>query len=67
MKHRILFVLAFTAMALTAMSQTWNAPTESSIAIDATKFPDENFRNWILEQEYGQDGVLTQEEIAEIM
>ena len=42
------------------------APTISDIAIDATNFPDENFRNWLLNQDYGQDGVLTQEEIAEV-
>ena len=36
----------------------------SGIAIDATNFPDENFRNWVLAQDYGQDGVLTEEEIA---
>ena len=36
----------------------------SGIAIDATNFPDENFRNWVLAQDYGQDGVLTDEEIA---
>ncbi len=38
------------------------APT--GIAIDETTFPDENFRNWVLAQDYGQDGVLTEAEIA---
>ena len=38
----------------------------SDIVIDATNFPDENFRNYLLSQDYGQDGVLTQEEIAGI-
>ena len=33
------------------------------ITIDATNFPDENFRNWLLHQNYGRDGVLTEEEI----
>ena len=37
-------------------------PTE--VAIDATNFPDENFRNYLLQQSYGQDGVLTEEEIS---
>ena len=32
----------------------------------ASNFPDENFRSWLLEQEYGTDGVLTDEEIADI-
>ena len=35
-----------------------------SIAIDQTNFPDENFRNYVLAQDYGQDGVLTEAEIA---
>ena len=34
------------------------------LAINATNFPDETFRNWLLAQEYGKDGVLTDEEIA---
>ena len=32
-------------------------------AIDATNFPDENFRNLVLSQRYGADGVLTEAEI----
>ena len=42
-------------------------PTPEGIAIDETNFPDENFRNWVLSQSYGQDGVLTDEEIAEVI
>lgn len=38
----------------------------TDIVIDATNFPDENFRNWLLEQDYGQDRVLTQEEIQSV-
>ena len=38
--------------------------TPSGIAIDENNFPDENFRNWVLSQDYGQDGVLTEAEIA---
>ena len=37
-----------------------------AVTIDETNFPDENFRKWILKQSYGQDGVLTEEEIAGI-
>ena len=44
-----------------------SAPTLVGIAINETNFPDEKFRNWILSQEYGQDGVLTDEEIADVM
>ena len=39
-------------------------PTPDGIAIDATNFPDEKFRNFLLEQDYGQDGILTESEIA---
>ena len=38
--------------------------TEKGIAIDATNFPDEFFRGWLLSQTYGKDGVLTDKEIA---
>ena len=41
-------------------------PVTTGITINETNFPDENFRNWILSQEYGQDGVLTDAEIAEV-
>lgn len=44
-----------------------SAPTLVGITINETNFPDEKFRNWILSQEYGQDGVLTDEEIADVM
>lgn len=36
------------------------------VVINETTFPDENFRNWVLAQDYGQDGVLTEEEISMI-
>ena len=36
------------------------------IEIDATNFPDANFRNYLLEQSYGKDGILTEEEIAKV-
>ena len=42
-------------------------PVETAgIPINETTFPDENFRNWVLAQSYGQDGVLTEDEIEEI-
>ena len=31
--------------------------------IDETNFPDDNFRHYLLEQDYGKDGVLTEAEI----
>ncbi|MBQ8864723.1 MAG: hypothetical protein IJ020_01100 [Bacteroidaceae bacterium] len=38
----------------------------ADVVINEENFPDENFRGWILSQEYGKDGVLTDEEIAGI-
>ena len=36
----------------------------ADIEVNEMNFPDENFRNWLLSQSYGADGVLTKEEIA---
>ena len=36
------------------------------IAIDETTFPNTIFRNWILSQDYGNDGYLTEKEIASV-
>ena len=38
----------------------------ADVTINETTFPDENFRNWVLSQEYGADGVLTDDEIANV-
>ena len=38
----------------------------ADVTINEANFPDANFRNWLLEQDYGQDGVITTKEIAEI-
>ena len=40
---------------------------KEDIVINATNFPDANFRNWLLSQEYGKDGKLTDSEISEIV
>ena len=37
-----------------------------AIAVNEENFPDENFRNWVLAQNYGKDGVLTDDEIMGI-
>ena len=44
----------------------WEEYDGSALPINSENFPDENFRNWLLEQDYGSDGVLTDEEIAGI-
>ena len=49
----------FTAILAMAAASTW-----ADVEINETTFPDENFRNWVLAQSYGQDGTLTDEEIA---
>ena len=36
------------------------------IKINVKNFPDVNFRNWLLEQDYAKDGVLTDEIIADV-
>ena len=41
-------------------------PGSDAIAINTTNFPDGNFRNYLLAQNYGKDGYLTEEEIAKI-
>ena len=38
--------------------------SDPGLPIDATNFPDEKFRNWILAQDYGKDGYLSDTEIA---
>ena len=52
------------AVALLALLFGFNA--HADVTIDETTFPDENFRNHILSQTYGADGVLTDAEIANI-
>ena len=54
----LFFALALCAP-LTAAAQ--------DIAINEENFPDENFRNYLLEQNYGSDGVITDNEIEEII
>ena len=44
-----------------------SSPVTGDIPINTTTFPDENFRNWVLAQSYGQDGVLTETEIAGVV
>ncbi|MBR3111374.1 MAG: hypothetical protein IKH35_09345, partial [Prevotella sp.] len=55
-KHLFLFILMLSPMLASAVD----------VKIDETTFPDSNFRNWVLSQEYGADGVLTNEELENI-
>lgn len=40
--------------------------TCSDVTIDEVNFPDANFRNWLLSQTYGSDGIITGDEVATI-
>ncbi len=42
------------------------AHAAGDVEINAKNFPDDNFRNWLLKQDYGKDGVLSEEEIKDI-
>ena len=53
----LLFAILFSAP-LTASAQ--------DVLINETNFPDENFRLWLFEQDYGKDGILTEREISGI-
>ena len=39
---------------------------ETAIAIDATNFPDKNFRKYLIDQDFGKDGIISSEEISKI-
>ena len=57
-----------------AKAKNWRVTTSSGndyagydvVAINASNFPDTNFREWLLEQSYGEDGYLSPAEIAEV-
>lgn len=40
--------------------------TYPDVTIDEATFPDANFRNWLLAQSYGSDGVITGDEVASL-
>ena len=54
------FFLIFTALLAMATG------AKADVKINSTNFPDANFRNYLLSQDYGQDGKLTDAEIAGI-
>ena len=41
-------------------------PRIKDVIINEENFPDKNFRNWLLKQKYGVDGILSKKEIASI-
>ena len=52
-----LFLTMFVPLTATAQERIW---------INATNFPDENFRDYLKNLTYGQDGILTADEIEKI-
>ena len=62
MKKTIVFILILAVSQLIPCL----AAEGNIVSINEETFPDPNFRAWLLEQDYGQDGVLTDEEIGEV-
>ncbi len=54
-------ILLFSSLMLLSAGSVW-----ADVEINETNFPDESFRNWLLERDYGSDAVLTNAEIAEV-
>jgi len=54
-------LLLISLFVLLSASTTW-----ADIKINEKNFPNTNFRTWLLSQEYGKDGVLTDKEIASV-
>ena len=48
------------------VTATCSITVSSGIKIDATNFPDKNFRDYLLAQSYGSDGYLTDSEIKNV-
>lgn len=58
MKTKRLLISLFAVLTVTTML--------ADVPINETNFPDANFREWLMSQPYGYDGVLTDAEIAEV-
>ena len=61
-------ILICGASVFTACSSNDDNPFQPvvQVGIDKTNFPDDNFWNYLLGQDYGKDGVLTEAEIRNI-
>ena len=64
MKRTLLLFMTriLASMVMSIMTLTVTA----DVKINEITFPDSNFRDWVLSQEYGADGVLTNEEVETI-
>ena len=61
---------AYAEYIIHSKDYTWyftvNESNKPTIEINSTNFPDANFRNYLLEQDYGKDGIITGDEINSI-
>ena len=62
-KTKLLTKKAKTLLFALLLGAPLAASAQGDILIDETNFPDEAFRNYLLSQSYGADGVLTKAEI----
>ena len=69
--RRILLTIAMLGMSCAFAAGIASVPAETvkadgNVEINETNFPDNNFRSWIEGQSFGEDGVLTEEEISKV-
>ena len=55
-----------TSSCYVSVQSSSSTPTPTSVSINATNFPDETFRAYLLNQSWGKDGLLTASEIQSI-
>ena len=65
MKRKLLSSFGRMAAVLTVLAMMPVASL-ADVNINETNFPDEKFRAWLLAQDYGKDGILTEDEIQNI-
>ena len=58
--------MKFRTLLLTIVALLGILQASADVAINKKNFPDQKFRDWLLEQSYGKDGVITDDEIAGI-
>jgi len=70
MKQKLIFLLmatAFTFGFAACGDDDDDIGNNEPGAINQRNFPDPKFREWLMNQEFGKDGVLTEEEIAKVI
>ena len=70
MRHKIIATLLAISLVIGMVPITAFAEGENEqntgVAIDEENFPDENFRDWVFEQDWNNDGSLSAEEIENV-